>query len=641
MKTQNQMLRITSENTNRRDNNSNALLTKHLLKPLEFIALVVAVYVTFTTSCANQGVGPSGGPKDSIPPEVVNSIPVAFQTQFTGKEIEIVFNEYVAIDNLSDKLTISPPLGKKPTIRTKGKSVVLKIEEDLIPDRTYAIDFGDGIKDYTEGNKVKNLRLVFSTGKTLDSLRISGYLYDAILMTPVKDAIATLYSVDNDSLFKNLHPDFMARTDDKGFFIFENLPAGEFKLYGLKDDDKNIYFSSSTELIAFNDTMISPSATYVQKTDTIISGTDTTISRGYTQFYPKEVSLLLFPDDDYSQYMVSFKRESKDRCLFVFSEPITDSIHIDLIGYDSISTWKEIEYSQKLDSVSLWITDSTLVKKDTLFFKVQHPETDSMSITTMKTDTLKMLYTKPSAAPKQGKSKPIPEDNYFKFSSNISSSNFDIDKQIYIEAPSPIKAPRAEIFSFNEIVNDSTTLPVDFKLKAIKGTKRKYQLEFSIKENTKYNLSLDTAVVKTLSGIPNAGFSTKFTTQKKDFYGSIILNLTGIERNGIIQVIKNGKQEILIKEIPYSPSMKTVRLDYIKPEKYLLKFIDDINGNGKWDTGKLSEKRQPEPIYYFEKEIDVKSNWEIKETWDIAPGSIKAKPVSSQPDEKKKPEENR
>jgi hypothetical protein len=613
------------------------LLKKQLIISLALLTMVGGSYLAMITSCANQGIGPSGGLKDSIPPQVVSCKPAPNQTEFIGNEIEIAFNEYISTDNLSEQLTISPPLDKKPAIRTKGKSVIVKIDDDLIPDRTYCLDFGNGIKDFNEGNKLENLRLVFSTGKQLDTLRISGFIYDAWAMTPVPNVLATLYPMDNDSLFHHSHPDFIARTDEKGYFLFDNLPAGEYKLFGLKDDDKNLYFSSGNELIAFNDSMIRPSALFIQKIDTIISGNDTTIHLGHTEFLPKNSNLLLFTDEQYSQFMVSFKRETNDRCLFIFNESVNDSLKINLIGNDLKSNWSEMEFSKRRDSISFWITDSIIYKKDTLFFKVDYPFTDSTKQTIIKTDTLKMVYL-PSLPPsKQQKVKPKPTENYFRFSNNLSSSNFDLNAKAIIEAPSPVETPADGLFKLEEIINDSTLNPIDYKLIALKGTKRKFQLDFTLKDNTKYKLSLDTAVINTISGIPNFGFSTKFSTQKKDYYGAVILSIAGIERKGIIQVVKNDKQESLIRELYYSPEMKSITIDYLKPEKYLLKFIDDFNGNGKWDTGNLLERRKPEPVYYFEKELTVKSNWETKETWKITPGTLLPKPVIKEPSEKKKP----
>jgi len=626
------MMKITS------NKNKVSHIARHLYRVLTLAFVLTPLYLALTTSCADQGIGPSGGPKDSIPPVIIGCVPANLQTQFSGKEIQITFDEFVVADNLTEKLIISPPLGKKPTIKIKGKSLLVKMEEDLIPDRTYSFDFTDGIKDYNESNKLTNLRLIFSTGTQIDSLRASGYIYDAKTLEPVSKTLAVLYSDDNDSLFRNLHPDFIAITDEKGFFLFDNLPSGEYTLYGIKDDDKNLFFSNATELIAFSDSMIKPSVHFVEKIDTIITETDTTISRGYSKFSPENLKLLLFQDDFYSQYLMSFKRETNDKCLLIFSEPVTDSVKIDLVGIDSIYDWKEVEFSQKKDSILMWITDSMVAKKDTLFFKVTYSASDSTGNLSLFTDTLKMLYSKPvKEQSKQGKEKPGSNTgNFFKFSNNLITSGFDLNNKVMIEAPSPIEHLTSGLFNMKEFVNDSTSTPVTYEIKPIEGTTRKYHLDFQLKENTKYELSIDTAVIKSITGMPNAGFSTKFTTQKKEYYGTFILSITGVEKSGIIRLIKNNKEESLVKEVQYNPSMKSVVFDYLKPEKYLVQFIDDLNGNGDWDTGLLSEKRQPEPVYYLQKELAVKSNWELKENWEIVGGSIQGKAFAKPSGDSKK-----
>jgi hypothetical protein len=610
---------------------------KRTKKLLNFICFfTILIYFTLLNSCANLGQGPSGGPRDSIPPVVTNSIPAHFQTMYTGKEINLTFNEYVVPDNLSEKLVISPPLAKKPEIKTTGKTINIKISEDLIPDRTYSVDFQDGIKDYTEGNKLKGLRMVFSTGNQLDTLQIGGYILNAFTLLPVPNILATLYTIDSDSVFKNLRPDYIARTNEEGHFLFDNLPPNLYKLYGLTDADKNLYYSQETELIAFSDTMISPSVKYIAKPDTIISGKDTIITKGRNEYSPDNATLLLFEEKSYYQYIATFKRDFRDRLLFVFNEPVTDSLKIEPIETVFPETWNEIELSSNKDSVTVFITDSTLVKTDTIFVGIKYSATDSSGNFITKTDTLKMLFKKIDTSKIKKKTNKSIDDQYFNFSTNLITSNFDLNSNIIIEAPSPIKELNKELFTLNELINDSILKPLNFELQSVKGSKRKFQLLFPLEEDKKYQLSIDTAVVKTISGTLNAGFISKFTTQKADYYGSIILSISGIEGKGKLQLLKFSEKEEVVKEFIVEGSQKEVVFDFLKPEKYILKYHTDMNGNGKWDTGNLSENRQPEPVSYFQKVINVKSNWEIKENWGLKPEVSQAKKIIDEDAKNKK-----
>ena len=53
------------------------------------------------------------------------------------------------------------------------------------------------------------------------------------------------------------------------------------------------------------------------------------------------------------------------------------------------------------------------------------------------------------------------------------------------------------------------------------------------------------------------------------------------------------------------------------PGNYKIKVVEDLNKNGKWDTGNYKKKRQPEPIYYFEKPIQIRGYWDLEEEFRI------------------------
>jgi hypothetical protein len=57
---------------------------------------------------------------------------------------------------------------------------------------------------------------------------------------------------------------------------------------------------------------------------------------------------------------------------------------------------------------------------------------------------------------------------------------------------------------------------------------------------------------------------------------------------------------------------------FLEPSKYTLRVIYDANGNKEWDSGNFLERRQPEEVIYFPKEIDVRSNWDVDQTFDLS-----------------------
>jgi hypothetical protein len=176
-----------------------------------------------------------------------------------------------------------------------------------------------------------------------------------------------------------------------------------------------------------------------------------------------------------------------------------------------------------------------------------------------------------------------------------------------------------------KLINDSLTEPVAFYFIALENSSRKFSITYEPEEATRYQLVIDSGLVHTRSGIPNKVFDEVFKTQKTDYYGTAIIELSGIEGQSILQILQHSNNETIVAEQRVEPDTKTITFGYLRPASYRLKLIEDLNGNGQWDTGKLDGRQQPEPVYYYPNVLNVKSNWEIKENWVIEPGKFKAK----------------
>lgn len=582
-----------------------------------FVIVTIAGLVS-VHSCANPGSGPQGGPRDTIAPTILNSVPELLQTNFSGNEIILTFDEYVVVDNLSGKLIISPPLAEKPTVKIKGKSIIVKFNEALDSGRTYSVDFADGIKDYNEGNKLNGFRMLFSTYDQIDTLRISGYLLNAFNLEPLENATALLYTLDEDSLFSTTKPDYIAKTDKKGYFMFDNLSDGSYRLYGIINTDNKLFYSQKTEQVAFLDTLLIPNAKYISTIDTVYNETDTTLTtRGYTEYEPSEVISHLFLPDFYKQFLVGSRRETEDFMLLVFNEQLTDSFKVELLGFENSDSLIYKEFSRNNDTLSIWISDRALSKTDSLKLTINYTVTDSAQNFITKVDTLKMFFKKPKGKdPSPSIVKEEEPPVLFDFATNA-AANFDLNKKVRITAPLPLETITNELVQLTIVVNDSTFEDVRFDL--IAKSKREYILDFEMKEETNYLIKIDSAAITSLTGFNNKAFEKKFKTQKLEYYGSVIIELKGNNSSGIVQLLKNSKDEEVLYEVFSNENESTVALNFLKPAKYRVKFIEDLNQNKKWDSGILEKKIQPEKVFYFSKIIEVKSNWDLKETWDILP----------------------
>lgn len=220
--------------------------------------LLLALLALLLLQCAQQQPL-QGGPKDEQPPELDlrrYSTP-NYQTNFKEKEILLTFNEWVQLKNAQQQILISPPLDKKPKVKVKNKTVILRFQEELKENTTYSIQFGQSIVDFREGNPVKDLRFVFSTGPQLDSLQLGGQLFDAKTAAPVAEAWVMLYEGElGDSTPILQRPNYLAQTDEKGNFKLENLKAGRYILFGLMDKNNDYRYQANEELAFWSEPII-------------------------------------------------------------------------------------------------------------------------------------------------------------------------------------------------------------------------------------------------------------------------------------------------------------------------------------------------------------------------------------------------
>ena len=205
--------------------------------------------------CANI-IPPTGGPRDSLPPILVQAAPKDSTLQFKGNRIVLTFDEYVQLDNnLTDNLIVSPNPDNPPMLEGKLKTVTIKLKDSLIPNTTYSIDFGKAIKDVNEGNIFRNFVYVFSTGDTIHNAEVRGRVLIAETGEVDSTLIAVLHTNTHDSAVKKLKPVYYTRIDSGGNFRFRFLPVGQYSVFVVPNDFTKKY-DDSTKMFAFADSQV-------------------------------------------------------------------------------------------------------------------------------------------------------------------------------------------------------------------------------------------------------------------------------------------------------------------------------------------------------------------------------------------------
>lgn len=228
------------------------------MKQLLFFFLIILFaiqQITVLSGCANI-IPPSGGPKDTLPPKLVKVSPADSSKNFSANRISFSFDEYIDVQNVQDNLIVSPLPKIIPDVRSNLKTLTVRLRDTLEPNTTYSLNFGNAIKDYNEGNVLKNFTYIFSTGNFMDSLQLSGKVILAEDGKTDSSLIVMLHRSREDSAVMKEKPRYFTRLNKSGNFVFKNLPPGTFYIYALQNQGNNFLYMKKSQLFAFADSAI-------------------------------------------------------------------------------------------------------------------------------------------------------------------------------------------------------------------------------------------------------------------------------------------------------------------------------------------------------------------------------------------------
>ena len=228
-------------------------MKKFLLNILA-ILLILKIQV-LSVGCANI-IPPEGGLKDSLPPLLVKASPPDSSSNFSEKKITLTFDEYIQLQNPNQELIISPVPKEEPAIESKLRTLSIRLKDTLEANTTYTLNFGNAVRDINEGNIARNFTYIFSTGRTFDSLTLSGKVILAANGKVDTTLVVMLHKNGDDSAVVNEKPRYLTRLDSSGNFRFRNLPWGTFYIYALQDQGNSHRYQSEKQLFAFADSSI-------------------------------------------------------------------------------------------------------------------------------------------------------------------------------------------------------------------------------------------------------------------------------------------------------------------------------------------------------------------------------------------------
>jgi hypothetical protein len=580
-------------------------LIKQLFKPVFYSGLLAALL----WQCANP-VSPTGGPKDITPPQVVKSDPPNFSNHFDKKKITITFDEFVTLKDANQQIIISPPLSEKPDFKLRGKSFVINLNSELKSNTTYTFFFGNAIVDLTENNPLAHYLYVLSTGDHIDSLSIGGKVVSAFDLQPRDGIFVMLYEPGNDtvppdSLPYLVRPTYVAKTDAEGNFNLRNLRDEMYKIFALNDLDNNYLYNLPNEEIAFIDSLLKPRATASP------SPSDTTAADTLTGELPDKdtitgnesrkdfFQLRMFTEIDSTQRLSDVKTFKPAGFLIIFKFPALHPQYR-VVNKEVGENWCMEELNARRDSLMVWVKDRQL---DSL--QLQVADGDSILDTVMLVINPPEKSTRRRNQPKTKKPKP----EKLKFKTNTLGSVMDLRQHLVLTFANPLKNYDFKNATF--ITGEDTLTGAPFE--PADTLHRRFKLNHQLEEHTKYEILIPDSALFDIYGITNDSIRISFTTKQLSDYGNIFIDIEcrSDDHYYIIQLLRS---ETEIVRSQYIHGSAEVSFELVPPGKYRIKAILDSRRNKRWDTGDYPKKIQPENVYYFPAEINIRANWDISES---------------------------
>ena len=556
---------------------------------------LLLLYISFSLGCAQ--VRPlTGGEKDTIPPNIINSLPVEFSTNINPDVFFFEFDELVDASKLKEKLIISPYYDGSFDVKAKKNTISISFDSAFNKNTTYIFSFADGVVDVTEQNPSIRSKYVFSTGGVIDSSYVSGVVRDPLKNEPIKDALVGLYS-EKDSLdLFHKKPIYFSSTNEDGLFKIDNVKKGRYSVYAFNDENKNFQAEFKKEKFGFVDSEVEVGES---------------LEKIYIPLFNEDLTPLKllrarergsFVEVVFNKDILEYNVCCDERIVFGLTDnniltlyqktPINDSLLIKIKATDLyknnlldsfyVSFNNEIKYEHNLKT-SLDLNTQNIDDTVEFTFKTNVPLLDyNFNHIAVKKDTINL---------------PV---RFVKYKSKKVNNN-TIKGKLYVESDSVVKY----IKDLKEkIIADSLSYKNDSVYRVVSNYYKKQNtsnFDLEIKKGSLYTFNKDSvdAITKELK------------VRGAEYYGSLAGNLSvnTDDKNYIVELINENFSETIIN----NKSGLDFEFKNIPPGKYLLRVIEDENNNNKWDYFSVKNKKKSERIIYYSNLIEVLSNWSIED----------------------------
>ena len=602
-------------------------------------AAVLLLFATaFLSRCASM-MTPTGGPRDTLPPVILNMTPDNFSVNrptVHHEKIYIEFDEFVQLKDQQKEFFTSPQMKKKPLVSMRGKGIVVQLRDTLEANTTYALNFGSAVRDNNEGNPLYSMRYVFSTGPTIDSMIFSGYTADSYKADSVSKSFIWLFpaaSVENvaeyDSTIFKYKPAVIARAENNGIFIAQNLKPIPYRVYAVQDKNDNQMYEPGSDQVGFLEKSYNPAEMpdFAMWYDSI---------RQYVTAEP-QLYLRMFTDKAFRRQLLSqTERPLQHKAMLYFGAAHP---RIERIRFDSIPEDRVIVDPQTVgrDTIALWFNMPSSALPDTIKGEITYFKHDTVNVLQEVTEPLKLSWRLIETKEQEKEREKLERDrrkaeaageewvepkkeNPFAYKLPLTGEiNPENNLTVDFDYPLTRLDSAAMLLTLTRSDNSIEDVPVRFVRDT--GLLRRWHIEAPWTSGGQYTLTIPKGAITDVAGFSNDSIVGKYTVLDPEKFATVKIHVKG----------KDDKAKYILQLLDGSNALKQEKRDvttgdwqfnYVPAGEIKFRIIEDMNDNGRWDTGNLVERRQPERAEYYmdDKNIDTfaaKENWEVELTIDM------------------------
>ncbi|MFC1558053.1 Ig-like domain-containing protein, partial [candidate division KSB1 bacterium] len=534
-------------------------------------------FIIFCT-CAVQAP-PGGGPIDTSSPAVVKIFPENNTANLDIQtEISVTFSKYMNRMTVERSVFISPQI--EVDFRWKGKTLYIRPKENLSKNVTYVLTIGSDARDLKNNSMEQSYSWAFSTGEYVDEGKISGKVFGE------NDVSGILIYAFNVNINEEINPetglsDYTTQTDQNGRFKFNNISAGTYRLFAVRDINKNLLYD-------------------VEQDDIGIPCYDVTIEKEKNVI--DNFFLKLTREDTTAPYLLSIEATNKNIIVLRASENI-NSITLKYLP-DYIYTLTEEEKIQ----IHAAVPDADEQSKIIIYTSDQKPEVNYvLDISGLEDNAGNRIEQKLISFTGS-----LTADTIMPYIVSIipedSSDNVSLQTKVEIQFSEPVDSA---LVNRNVFLKDKDTKHISGIFVWENDIKCVYSPNSPLIEDTEYTLSVNKEAVKDLQGNSiNRSYNYYFRTGELLSFGSLSGNIeTDKHLQGDLIVInlyeshtKKGTQQLI--------TGNSFKIESLQPGTYILSAYIDSKGDGVFYGGRSFPYKPSYRFTVFDEPVIIRPGWD-------------------------------